>query len=96
VPAETEGASSSDRSDGASANGSEADSSNGATPYDGPLPEGAPLVRRPRTRRSDVRFAAVLLAVQGQERDEVEHHLRNEYGAADCEPILDEVFGTPA
>jgi hypothetical protein len=78
-----------------------ADSSNdgdGASPepYDGPLPEGAPMMRKPRTRQSDVRFAAVLLAVQGQERDEVEDHLRNEFGAADCEPILDEVFGAPA
>lgn len=80
----------------APAEASEDGSSNGATPYDGPLPEGAPLARKPRTRQSDVRFAAVLLAVQGQERDEVEQHLRNEYGAADCDPILDEVFGTPA
>jgi hypothetical protein len=76
--------------------GSNGDRADGAEPYDGPLPEGAPMMRKPRTRQSDVRFAAVLLAVQGQEREEVEHHLRNQYGAADCEPILDEVFGTPA
>jgi hypothetical protein len=75
---------------------SSSNGSDGAEPYDGPLPEGAPMMRKPRTRHSDVRFAAVLLAVQGQEREEVEDHLRNQYGAADCEPILDEVFGAPA
>lgn len=63
-------------------------------PYDGPLPKGAPMARKPRARSSDVRFAAVLLAVQGREREEVERHLRSDYGAADdCDPILDEVFG---
>ena len=66
--------------------------------YDGPLPEGAPLARRPlRSRERDARFAALLLAVQGRPRDEVEDHLRNEYGFDDVASILDEVFGrTPA
>ena len=69
---------------------------NGSDPqaFDGPLPEGAPLARKPlRSRERDARFAALLLAVQGRERDDVEAHLRSEYGFADCEPILDEVFG---
>jgi hypothetical protein len=61
--------------------------------YDGPLPEGAPMARKPRGRERDARFAAVLLAVQGRERGEVESHLRDEYGVGDCDPILDEVFG---
>lgn len=62
--------------------------------YDGPLPEGAPMARRPkRSRERDARFAALLLAVQGRERADVETHLRREHGFDDCEPILDEVFG---
>jgi hypothetical protein len=73
-----------------------ASNGNGDAParYDGPLPHGAPLARRPgRSRERDARFAALLLAVQGRERGDVEAHLRHEYGFADCEPILDEVFG---
>lgn len=66
--------------------------------YEGPLPEGAPLARRPvRSRERDARFAALLLAVQGRDRVDVKAHLRAEYGFQDCDPILDEVFGrTPA
>lgn len=64
------------------------------TPFNGSLPEGAPLARMPlRSPERDARFAALLLAVQGRERGDVEAHLREEYGFADCEPILDEVFG---
>ena len=64
-------------------------------PGDAPdVPEGAPMARKPRTRRSDARFAAVLLAVQGRDRGEVEAHLREEYGLEDGDPILDEVFGS--
>jgi hypothetical protein len=64
------------------------------TPYDGPLPEGAPLARRPmRSRERDARFAALLLAVKGRDRGHVESHLRDELGVDDCGPILDEVFG---
>ena len=63
-------------------------------PYDGPLPEGAPMARQPlRSPERDARFAALLLAVPGRERGDVEAHLRSEYGFEDCEPILDEVFG---
>ena len=71
---------------------------NGAVRYEGPLPEGAPMARKPmRTMERDARFAALLLAVQGRDRGDVEAHLRSKYGVADCEPILDEVFGrTPA
>jgi hypothetical protein len=56
------------------------------------------MARQPvRTRERDARFAALLLAVQGRDRGDVEAHLRSEYGFADCEPILDDVFGpTPA
>jgi hypothetical protein len=62
--------------------------------YDGPLPEGAPLARRPmRSRERDARFAALLLAVKGRDRGHVESHLRDELGVDDCAPILDEVFG---
>jgi hypothetical protein len=58
------------------------------------IPEGAPLARRPgRSRERDARFAALLLAVQGRDRGDVKAHLRSEYGFADCDPILDEVFG---
>jgi hypothetical protein len=69
-----------------------------ATEAPGPIPEGAPLARKPvRSRERDARFAALLLAVQGRERGDVKAHLRSEYGFADCDPILDEVFGrTPA
>lgn len=67
---------------------------NGSAPYEGTLPDGAPLARKPkRSRERDARFAALLLAVQGRPRDEVDAHLRSEYGFADVEPILDEVFG---
>ncbi|HEX8742079.1 MAG TPA: hypothetical protein VF712_03000 [Thermoleophilaceae bacterium] len=65
--------------------------------YDGSLPEGAPIARKPlRSRERDARFAALLLAVQGRDRGDVATHLRKEYGYADCEPILDEVFGPTA
>lgn len=67
---------------------------NGSAPYHGALPEGAPLARRPqRSRERDARFAALLLAVQGRAREDVESHLRREYGFDDVESILDEVFG---
>jgi hypothetical protein len=69
-----------------------------AEAHPGPVPEGAPLARKPvRSRERDARFAALLLAVQGRDRGDVKAHLRSEYGFADCDPILDEVFGrTPA
>jgi hypothetical protein len=65
-------------------------------PFDGPLPEGAPMARRP-SRAADARFAAVLMAIQGQDRDQVAEQLERDYGVDDCEPLLDDVFGrTPA
>jgi hypothetical protein len=64
------------------------------TEYDGVLPDGAPMVRRPeRSRDRDARFSALLLALQGRDRGHVEKHLRSEYELDDCGPILDEVFG---
>lgn len=61
-------------------------------PHDGPLPEGAPMVRRPK-RVQEARFAAVLMAIQGQERQAVEQRLVSEYGVADCDELLNDVFG---
>jgi F0F1-type ATP synthase membrane subunit b/b' len=64
--------------------------------FDGLLPEGAPLMRMPARsgdREADARFAAVLIAVQGGERDEVAEHLRAEYGDDDWDGLLNEVFG---
>ena len=80
------------------ANGSDSNGSgNGdglSARYDGPLPEGAPMVRKPkRTPERDARFAALLLALQGRERDDVEKHLRTEHEVGDTKPILDDVFG---
>jgi hypothetical protein len=65
--------------------------------YDGPLPDGAPLVRRPlRSEERDARFTALLLALQGHDRAEVEERLCEDYDPEDCARILDEVFGHPA
>ena len=60
-------------------------------PYEGELPEGAPMARQPRVR--EARFAAVLMAIQGRERHDVEDHLSREFGVADCDQLLDDVFG---
>jgi hypothetical protein len=78
------------------------DANGGAGPhlplrYDGPLPEGAPLARRPlRSKERDARFNALLLALQGHDRAEVEEKLCEDYDPDDCARILDEVFGRPA
>jgi hypothetical protein len=69
-----------------------ADDVGGAVAYEGPIPEGAPMARRPKRARQ-ARFAAVLMAIQGRERDDVEDHLVREYGVADCDQLLDDVFG---
>jgi hypothetical protein len=62
--------------------------------FDGELPEGAPLARKPeRSRDRDARFAALLMALQGRDRGDVEAHLRSKYDFKDCGAILDEVFG---
>jgi cell division septum initiation protein DivIVA len=71
--------------------------STGPLRYDGPLPEGAPLARRPRrSKERDARFNALLLALQGHDRAEVEERLCEDYDPDDCARILDEVFGRPA
>jgi hypothetical protein len=78
---------------GAGGNG-EPDVEVAPVPYEGELPEGAPMMRRPvRTKDRDARFAALLLALQGRERRDVEAHLRAEHEVSDFEAILDEVFG---
>jgi hypothetical protein len=67
-----------------------------APAFDGILPEGAPLMRMPARsgdREADARFAAVLIAVQGGERDDVADHLRTEYGEDDWDGLLNELFG---
>src|SRR2546421_3579588 len=56
-----------------------------------PLPEGAPIARRPG--RSNARAAAVLMAIQGIERDQVAERLEREHGLADSDQLLDDVFG---
>lgn len=79
---------------GPDGNGSGRETGDGAAPYEGTLPEGAPMVRRPeRTRERDVRFSALILALQGRDRGEVEERLRTEHDVKDPAPILDEVFG---
>ena len=64
--------------------------------FDGALPEGAPMMRMPTRsgdREADARFAAMLMAVHGGERDDVAEHLRTEYGANDWDGLLNELFG---
>ena len=56
-----------------------------------PLPEGAPIARRPG--RSNARAAAVLMAIQGVDRDEVARRLAHEHGLAESDELLDDVFG---
>ena len=56
------------------------------------IPEGAPMVRRPR-RGSRARITAVLMAIDGRGRDEVAAHLAREHGMVDADELLDDVFG---
>jgi hypothetical protein len=63
----------------------------GPPPITDPIPEGAPIARRPA--RSNARFAAVLMAIQGSDRAEVEARLAREHGLADAGELLDDVFG---
>ena len=56
-----------------------------------PIPEGAPIARRPG--RSNARAAAVLMAIQGIDRDEVARRLAREHGLAESDELLDDVFG---
>jgi hypothetical protein len=57
-----------------------------------PLPEGAPMVRKPK--RSNPRFTAVMMAIQGSSREDVADHLAREHGLEDSKELLDDVFGT--
>src|SRR5436305_1834711 len=62
----------------------------------GGLPEGAPMVGRPAhsgDQASDARFAAVLMAIDGGERGDIEDHLGSEYGEDGWDELLDELFG---
>jgi hypothetical protein len=61
-------------------------------PLADPLPEGAPIARRPK-RTSSARFAAVMMAIQGSGRQEVAEHLAREHGLDDASELLDDVFG---
>jgi len=69
----------------------------GSVPDDaGELPEGAPMVRMPArsgNQASDARFAAVLMAIDGGERGDIEDHLGSEYGKDGWDELLDELFG---
>jgi hypothetical protein len=65
--------------------------------HDGDFPPGAPMMRMPARSgdaREDARFAAVLMAIQGDERDDVARQLRDEYGHAKWDELLDELFGS--
>ncbi len=63
----------------------------GPSPIPDPIPEGAPIARRPG--RSNARAAAVLMAIQGIDRDQVAERLEREHGLADSDQLLDDVFG---
>jgi hypothetical protein len=71
----------------------EADEHDGREPLQiaDPIPEGAPIARRPG--RSTARAAAVLMAIQGIDRDEVARRLAHEHGLAESDELLDDVFG---
>jgi hypothetical protein len=69
-----------------------ADAEHEVTEPPDPLPEGAPIARRPK-RVSSARFAAVMMAIQGCDRAEVEAHLAREHGLEDPSQLLDDVFG---
>jgi hypothetical protein len=60
-------------------------------PISDPLPDGAPIAKRPR--RSSARFTAVLLAIQGMDRQAVAERLAREHGLDDADELLDDVFG---
>lgn len=61
-------------------------------PISDPLPEGAPIAKRPR--RSSARFTAVVLAIQGMDRQAVADRLAADHGLADADELLDDVFGS--
>jgi hypothetical protein len=49
------------------------------------------MVRKPK--RSNPRFTAVMMAIQGSAREDVAAHLAHEHGLEDSDELLDEVFG---
>ena len=62
----------------------------------GDIPPGAPMMRMPARsgdEGEDARFAAVLMAIQGEARDDVAGQLRDEYGHANWDELLDELYG---
>ena len=66
--------------------------SSSAQPW-APLPGETRMPTRSGDREADARFAAMLMAVHGGERDDVAEHLRTEYGANDWDGLLNELFG---
>jgi vacuolar-type H+-ATPase subunit H len=60
-------------------------------PVEHAIPDGAPLVRRPQ--RSSARFTAVVMAIQGMDREAVAARLAAEHGLDDASELLDDVFG---
>jgi hypothetical protein len=61
-------------------------------PIADPLPEGAPIVRRP-ARASSARYTAVVMAIQGSDREAVAERLARDHGLEDADELLDDVFG---
>jgi hypothetical protein len=63
---------------------------------DGGLPDGAPMMRMPQRagdREADARFTAVVMAIEGGQREQIADHLRTEYGENGWDALLDELFG---
>src|SRR5437763_1590273 len=56
-----------------------------------PIPEGAPIARRPG--RSNARAAALPVAIQGIDPGEVARRPASEHGLAESDELLDDVFG---
>ncbi|MEA2353753.1 MAG: hypothetical protein QOJ14_2167 [Thermoleophilaceae bacterium] len=61
-------------------------------PIADPLPDGAPIVRRP-ARASSARYTAVVMAIQGSDREAVAERLARDHGLEDADELLDDVFG---
>jgi len=79
-----------------------ATSPEGATPpdtarrYEGEMPEGAPMMRMPSRSAdpaADARYCAVLMAIEGRDRSEIDERLRSQYGGDGWDELLDELFG---
>ena len=64
--------------------------------HDGGLADGAPMMRMPQRageREADARFTAVVMAIEGGQREQIADHLRTEYGENGWDALLDELFG---